>query len=854
MSEEREKISIDSPINKPVAEAPQLEPIPGLYRVMRRNGKVTAYDSHKIVVAMTKAFLSVEGSSAAASSRIHNEVENLTDKVDHTIKRRFPNGGVIHIEDIQDQVELAIMRAGYQDVARAYVIYREDRSKARKLGVEQTEDMPISKNMVLDDGSAVPIDYKKLKNMIAESCLDIDDVSTDLIFNTIDKNIYDGIKKSDLSDSILISVRPLIEKDPNYSFVLARLLSNSMSEEAYSFLEIDASDLSINAMEKSYPNYFKSYIKKGVELKHLDPELLNYDLEFLTKNIDLSRDMQFTYLGLQTLYDRYFIHHNEVRFELPQAFFMRVAMGLAINEDDREAKSIEFYKLLSSFDFMSSTPTLFNSATLKPQLSSCYLSTLPDDLRGIFEGISDDAMLSKFAGGLGNDDWTLFSPSDTPDLHDLYGLDFEEKYMEYEDLAKSGGIKNFKTVNAVDIWRKILSMLFETGHPWITFKDPCNVRSPQQHKGVVNSSNLCTEITLNTSKDEIAVCNLGSVNLAAHITEAGKIDTKKLKKTIMTAMRMLDNVIEYNYYSVDKAKNSNLKHRPVGLGIMGFQDALYKIRVPYESEEAVAFADKSMEYVSYFAIEASMELAKERGAYESFEGSLWSQGILPIDSLRNLKEIRGKYLDVNLDESLKWDDLRDKIKKHGMRNSNTLAIAPTATISNICGVSQSIEPTYQNLYVKSNLSGEFTVINPYLIKDLKERDLWDEVMIKDLKYFDGQLQPINRVPDDLKSIYSTCFEIDTRWLVEAAARRQKWIDQSQSLNLYIPDSDGKKLDSAYKLAWIRGLKTTYYLRSLGATHVEKSTSDNSGSNLNAVKSDEEVKQCLIDDPECEACQ
>ena len=454
-----------------------------------------------------------------------------------------------------------------------------------------------------------------------------------------------------------------------------------------------------------------------------------------------------------------------------------------------------------------------------------------------------------------NEEWTLFSPSDTPDLHDLYGLEFEEKYTEYEDLAKTGGIKNFKTVNAVDIWRKILSMLFETGHPWITFKDPCNIRSPQQHKGVVHSSNLCTEITLNTSKEEIAVCNLGSVNLAAHITDDGKINTKKLKTTISTAMRMLDNVIEYNYYSVDKAKNSNLKHRPVGMGVMGFQDALYKIRVPYESEEAVDFADKSMEYVSYFAIEASMELAKERGAYESFDGSLWSQGILPIDSLKKLKKIRGKYLDVNLDESLKWDELRDKIKANGMRNSNTLAIAPTATISNICGVSQSIEPTYQNLYVKSNLSGEFTVINPYLINDLKSRDLWDEVMIKDLKYFDGQLQPINRVPDDLKAIYSTCFEIDTRWLVEAAARRQKWIDQSQSLNLYIPDSDGKKLDSAYKLAWIRGLKTTYYLRSLGATHVEKSTSDTSGSNLNAVKSnDDEVKQCLIDDPDCEACQ
>ena len=950
MSEKIEKIDVDSPLNQqPIKDNASLEPVPGRYRVMRRNGKVTAYDPHKIVVAMTKAFLSVEGSSAAASSRIHNEVEDLTNKVDHTIKRRFPNGGVIHIEDIQDQVELAIMRAGYQDVARAYVIYREDRAKARKLGVEQTDDAPILKNMLLDDGSSVPIDFERLKIMISESCLDVSDVSAEIIYETIDKNIYDGIKKCDLSESILISIRPLIEKDPNYSYVLARLLLNNMTEEAYDFLGLDTIDLSQEAVKSSYSNYFINYINKAVELKHLDKELLNYDLNYLSKHIDLKRDMQFTYLGLQTLYDRYFIHHNETRFELPQAFFMRVAMGLAINEKDREEKSVEFYKLLSSFDFMSSTPTLFNSGTLKPQLSSCYLSTIPDDLRGIFEGISDDAMLSKFAGGLGNDwsqvralgsyisgtngksqgvipflkvandtavavnqggkrkgamcayletwhldieqflelrkntgderrrthdmntanwipdlfmkrvhaneEWTLFSPSDTPDLHDLVGKEFEDKYQEYEDLANSGSIQNFKKVSAVDIWRKILSMLFETGHPWITFKDPCNIRSPQQHVGVVHSSNLCTEITLNTSKDEIAVCNLGSVNLAAHITEEGKINIEKLNSTIKTAMRMLDNVIEYNYYSVDKAKNSNLKHRPVGLGVMGFQDALYKLRIPYESEEAVDFADRSMEYISYFAIEASMELAKERGAYESFEGSLWSKGVLPIDSLKVLKEIRGKYLDVNLEQSLDWDKLREDIMKNGMRNSNTLAIAPTATISNICGVSQSIEPTYQNLYVKSNLSGEFTVINPYLIKDLKERNLWDEVMIKDLKYFDGQLKPINRVPDDLKSIYSTCFEIDTRWLVEAAARRQKWIDQSQSLNLYIPDSDGKKLDSAYKLAWIRGLKTTYYLRSLGATHVEKSTADNTGSNLNAVQTESsEVKQCLIDDPECEACQ
>tara|TARA_B100001057_G_scaffold81281_2_gene76724 strand:- start:80625 stop:83480 length:2856 start_codon:yes stop_codon:yes gene_type:complete len=926
-----------------------LPPIPGKYRVMRRNGKVTSYDLSKIIVAMTKAFLSVEGSSAAASTRIHNEVDNLANKVDAAIRRRFPEGGVVHIEDIQDQVELAIMRAGYQDVARSYVLYREERSKARNQNLDENDDdLPIDKTVLLEDGTKEKLNLKKLKQTIAQSCNGISDVSEGAVYDSIDKNIYDGIKKEDLSSSILISVRPLIEKDPNYSYVVARLLLSSIYEEALTFLDAPEKSPVLDDMQKEYPSYFKSYLIKACELNLLDKELLSFDIDYLSQQIDSTKDKTFTYLGLQTLYDRYFIHSNEVRFELPQAFFMRVAMGLAINEDKREERAVEFYNLISSFDFMCSTPTLFNSGTLRPQLSSCYLSTIPDDLKGIFEGISDDAMLSKFAGGLGNDwsqvralgsyikgtngksqgvipflkvandtavavnqggkrkgamcayletwhldieqflelrkntgddrrrthdmntanwipdlfmkrvhndeEWTLFSPNDATELHDLTGLEFENKYEEYERLADSGKLINYKRVKAVDLWRKILSMLFETGHPWITFKDPCNLRSPQQHAGVVHSSNLCTEITLNTSKDEIAVCNLGSVNLSAHINDDQKLDKNKLTKTIKTAMRMLDNVIDYNYYSVDKAKNSNLKHRPVGLGVMGFQDSLYKLRISYASQEAVDFADKSMEVISYYAISASMELAKERGSYKSFDGSLWSKGILPIDSLRNLKKIRGQYLDVDMNESLDWSGLRDSIKKNGMRNSNTLAIAPTATISNICGVSQSIEPTYQNLYVKSNLSGEFTVINPYLIEDFKKAKIWDEVMIKDLKYFDGQLGSISRVPDNLKSLYQTCFEIDTRWLVEAAARRQKWLDQSQSLNLYIPDTDGKKLDSAYKLAWIRGLKTTYYLRSLGATHVERSTTDNTESALNAVSNSSEGKQCLIDDPECEACQ
>ncbi len=597
---------------------------------------------------------------------------------------------------------------------------------------------------------------------------------------------------------------------------------------------------------------------------------------------------------------------------------MRVAMGLAAEEDNREARAIEFYNLLSSFDYMSSTPTLFNAGTLRPQLSSCYLTTVPDDLHGIYGAIQDNAMLSKFAGGLGNDwtpvralgayikgtngrsqgvvpflkvvndtavavnqggkrkgavcayletwhmdieeflelrkntgddrrrthdmntanwipdmfmkrvaeegQWTLFSPEEVDDLHDLTGLAFEKAYTEYEEKAARGEIRNFKQLPATDLWRKMLGMLFETGHPWVTFKDPCNLRSPQQHVGVVHSSNLCTEITLNTSDKEIAVCNLGSVNMVKHIDENGKLDTQKLQKTVRTAMRMLDNVIEYNYYSVPQARNSNLLHRPVGLGIMGFQDALYKLRLPYSSEETVKFADESMEAVSYYAIEASSDLAAERGKYQSYEGSLWSKGILPIDSIKLLQEARGEYLQQDDSQTLDWDALRDKIKRQGMRNSNTMAIAPTATISNICGVSQSIEPTYQNIFVKSNLSGEFTVINPYMVEDLKARDLWDEVMINDLKYFDGSLQSIDRIPDELKALYTTAFEMDARWLIEAASRRQKWIDQAQSLNLYMAEPSGKKMDNLYKLAWVRGLKTTYYLRSMGATGAEKTSS------------------------------
>ena len=932
---------------------------PGEYKVIRRNGKVTAFDPSKISVAMTKAFIQVEGRTAAASTRIHEKVQFLAEQVASAVTRRMPGGGTVHIEDIQDQVELALMRTGEQKVARAYVIYREERSKLRAQKSRQNQEVEPEApsgnaiNITHADGSVSPLDMNRLIAVVNEACNGLEHVEGHLIIDDALRNLFDGIRDCDVNPALVMSARTLIESEPNYSQVAARLLLDQLRHEALSFVENKPVDATHAQMGERYPLYFRKYIQSGAELGLLDHELGRYDLDRLGKALKPERDHLFTYLGLQTLYDRYFIHTaGGVRFELPQAFFMRVAMGLAINEMDREARSIEFYELLSSFDFMSSTPTLFNSGTCRPQLSSCYLSTVPDDLDGIFGAIKDDAMLSKFAGGLGNDwsrvramgahirgtngrsqgivpflkvandtavavnqggkrkgamcayletwhldieefldlrkntgddrrrthdmntanwvpdlfmkrvceeaSWTLFSPDETPDLHDLCGKEFETRYVEYEQMAAQNQIKNFKVVRAIDLWRRMLSMLFETGHPWITFKDPCNLRSPQQHAGVVHSSNLCTEITLNTSDEEIAVCNLGSVNLAQHVDENG-IQFEKLERTIQTAMRMLDNVIDYNYYSVPQARRSNLRHRPVGLGIMGFQDALYRLRLAYESEEAVEFADRSMEAVSYYAIKASSQLAEERGPYSSFNGSLWSRGILPLDSLALLEQGREGFLEVDRSSTMDWDALRKRVKKVGVRNSNCMAIAPTATISNICGVAQSIEPTYQNLFVKSNLSGEFTVVNPYLVRDLKVHGLWDDVMVNDLKYFDGSVQPIDRIPAALKRIYATAFEVDPRWLVEAASRRQKWIDQAQSLNLYMAEPNGKRLDNLYKLAWVRGLKTTYYLRSMGATHVEKSTlsggRENRLASVDRQAADEtEPVSCSIDNPECEACQ
>jgi len=915
---------------------------PGLLKTIKRNGKVVSYDDNKIKVAITKAFIAEEGAGAAASERIHQQIDDICKQVTQAFKRRFPTGGTLHIEDIQDQVELAMMRSAHYKVARAYVLYREEHRKARAENIVQPS-ADGSLNITMPNGEIKPLDMKRVETIVAEACRNLEHVEAEPVIKDALRNLYNQAKLDDVHKALIMSARALVEKEPNYSFVSARLLLDSMRSEALTKLNIQ-NEATFDEMTAIYPVYFKAYLANGIEQGILDSKLADYNLDTLGKALLPERDMKFTYLSLQTLYDRYVIHQKGVRYELPQAFFMRVAMGLAMREHKKEEKAIEFYTLLSSFDYMASTPTLFNSGTVRPQLSSCYLTTVPDHLDGIYSAIKDNALLSKFAGGLGNDwtpvrsmgshikgtngksqgivpflnvadataiavnqggkrkgavcaylecwhgdveeflelrkntgddrrrthdmntalwipdlfmkrvfeegEWTLFSPDEVPDLHDLYGKAFETRYAEYEARAKRGEIPSAKSVPALKLWRKMLSMLFETGHPWLTFKDPCNLRSPQQHTGVVHSSNLCTEITLNTSQDEIAVCNLGSVNLPAHIVK-GKLDEAKLKRTISTAIRMLDNVIDINYYSVPQARNSNLQHRPIGLGLMGFQDALYELKLDYASKAAVEFADSSMELISYYAIEASCDLAKERGSYSSYEGSLWSKGILPIDSINLLQQARNKYLEQDRSQRLDWESLRVKVRTQGMRNSNVMAIAPTATISNICGVAQSIEPTYQNLYVKSNLSGEFTVINPHLVADLKALNLWDEVMVNDLKYFNGSVQPISRIPAELKSRYATAFEIDPEWLIEAGSRRQKWIDQAQSLNVYMAQPSGKKLDQLYKHAWTSGLKTTYYLRSLGASNAEKSTITDGS--LNAVKM-EEPKVCSILDPDCEACQ
>ncbi|MBP7536938.1 MAG: ribonucleoside-diphosphate reductase subunit alpha [Ottowia sp.] len=967
--------AISAPITPPAlpVSAPARQPL-AQYQIIRRNGAVVGFEPSKIAVAMMKAFLAVHGTQGAASASVREVVDELTQAVVRALMRSRPGGGTFHIEDVQDQVELGLMRSGHHEVARAYVLYRERRAQER--AQQKAEAAPAAPVLhVLDRGERVALDLPALQALLGQACAELDaEVRPEPILAETLRNLYDGVPVDEVYKAAILAARTLIEKEPDYTYATARLLLHTIAKEVL------GETVSLPELAARYADYFPQFIKKGVDNELLDERLLQFDLARLGAALKPERDLQFDYLGLQTLYDRYFLHVRKQRIELPQAFFMRVAMGLALNEIDREARAIEFYEVLSRFDFMSSTPTLFNSGTRRSQLSSCYLTTVPDELDGIYESIKENALLCKFAGGLGNDwtrvralgshikgtngesqgvvpflkvvndtavavnqggkrkgavcayletwhldieeflelrkntgddrrrthdmntanwipdlfmrrvmdkgTWTLFSPSDVPDLHDKFGAEFEAAYVAYEERAARGEIQPSKTLPAVDLWRKMLSMLFETGHPWITFKDACNLRSPQQHAGVVHSSNLCTEITLNTSDTETAVCNLGSVNLLQHLkdgTDANGVATKvldheKLKQTVSTAMRMLDNVIDINYYAVKKARDANLRHRPVGLGLMGFQDALYALRIPYASEQAVQFADESMEAICYHAYWASTELAAERGRYSSYKGSLWERGVLPLDSLNLLEQARGGHVEVDRSATLDWDALRQKIARDGMRNSNCVAIAPTATISNIIGVDASIEPCFGNLSVKSNLSGEFTVINQYLVKDLKRLGLWDDVMVMDLKHFDGSLRPIDRVPPDVKALYATAFEVEPQWLVEAAARRQKWIDQAQSLNIYMAGASGKKLHDTYTLAWLRGLKTTYYLRTTSATHAEKSTVQSG--RLNAVPTGNggahgmgasdaaaaaaplamvaepatDVKFCAIDDPGCEACQ
>ncbi len=922
-----------------------------LYKTVKRDGKVVSFKPEKITIAIAKAFRASKDSELGDADI--EEARRVSDKVVAEVRTLWPQGASIQIEEVQDVVEKTLMSSGYHEVAKRYIVYREERRKARQAAAVEEVSYDWAKKIQIKTsrGETIPLDLEELRFQIRTCCDGLENVSADAILKESLKNYYNGITEKQMALSNMMAARSFIEIEPNYSYVAARLLLLESYREAV------GRPMGFGEIRVEYQGYLAHYLRKAVEYELVAPELLEFDLDFLGKHLRPERDFLFKYMGLQTLYDRYFIHWDERRLELPQVFWMRVAMGLASKEQDKNQRAVEFYDLLSSFRFISSTPTLFNSGTRHSQLSSCFLTTVEDDLNHIFKCIQDNAMLSKWSGGLGNDwtnvramgarikgtngksqgvipflkvandtavavnqggkrqgatcayletwhqdieeflelrkntgddrrrthdmhtanwipdlfmkrvradkDWTLFSPSETADLHHLYGQAFEKRYEEYEAMAAEGLIKKFKVVSAVQLWRKMLSMLFETGHPWITWKDPSNVRSPQDHAGVVHSSNLCTEILLNTSKNETAVCNLGSVNLVAHTSPRG-LDTELLKKTVTTAIRMLDNVIDINFYPTAEARNSNLRHRPVGLGIMGFQDALYIQNLSYASQEAVEFADESMEAVSYYAIGASIELAKERGAYTSYPGSKWSRGLLPIDTVELLEKERGGFLVQDRRCRLDWNPVREALKKHGIRNSNVMAIAPTATIANIVGVSSSIDPTYKNIFVKSNLSGEFTVANEYLVDDLKKHRLWDKEMIDDLKYFDGSVQEIARIPQDLKRKYPTTFEIDYEWIIDAASRRQKWIDMGQSLNLYLAQPSGKKINDMYMFGWERGLKTTYYLRSLGATRIEKSTldvnkyGDSVGQKVREkMLSAEELakQQCSIEKGEnCEACQ
>lgn len=894
----------------------QREDSPQNIKIERKDGTHAKLSPIKIASSIESSFRRVQNIEGPSPSSLVEAVNRLTQKVVLKIVALSKGQMTLTSSLVEDEIEQQLMRDGFFTVAKDFIVQRfalEGTSSTYALE-EKEEKQLRSFAVVLSSGKTQMITESELLSRLQAACQGLEELTSaeSLLENTITQ-FYEGIKEEEVNLALIMSARGQIEMEPAYSKVASRLLLDVLYRESMGISALDPN------LESHHRAYFQEYLKHAVSLERLHPELLSFDLNKISHALELGRDDKFTYLGLQTLYDRYFIHDQQRKLETPQIFWMRVSMGLALQEkENKEKRAIEFYNILSQFFFVSSTPTLFNSGTLHPQLSSCYLSTIMDDLSHIFKVIGDDAQLSKWAGGIGNDwsyvratgarikgtngksqgiipflkvandtavavnqggkrkgamcayletwhldveeflelrkntgderrrthdmntanwipdlfmkrvihneHWTLFSPSDVPELHDLYGAAFEKKYVEYEAKTQNGQLKLFKRVEAVQLWRKMLSMLFETGHPWITFKDPSNIRSMQDHTGVVHSSNLCTEILLNTSKEETAVCNLGSVNLVEHMVD-GKLDQEKLKSTVTAAVRMLDNVIDINFYPTIEARNANLRHRPIGLGLMGFQDALYIQGISYASHEAAQFADESMEAISYYAILASSELAKERGAYSSYKGSKWERGLLPIDTIALVQKERGGFCDMDLKATFDWTPVRESIKKHGMRNSHTMAIAPTATISNITGVTQSIEPMYKHLFVKSNLSGEFTIPNTYLVEKLKTLGLWDHAMLDDLKYFDGSIQEIERIPQEIKDLFLTAFEIEPDWMIECASRRQKWIDMGQSLNLYLAEPSGKKLHEMYLLAWQKGLKTTYYLRSLGATQIEKSTTD-----------------------------
>ncbi len=915
-------------------------------QVTKRVGTIVPFDRARIERAIQKAF------HATHTDASENAVANITDTVITELEHRFAES-IPGVEDIQDVVERAIAEHGFFEVSKAYILYRQEREATRTKRQQELYERAKARQLKVKkrDGSISDFDIHEIEQAVMKCNGHLNRDAIQEIVEESLANVHDGISTIEINKAVLMAIKSRIERDPAYSLLAARFLFNDLYKDVLGLDERHP------AFGKRYRDSFAAQIKRGVEAGRYDPRLLKFDLMALAKVLDPNRDHLFHYLGAQTLYDRYFVRtHDQHILETPQYFWMRIAMGLAINETDQTSRATEFYHVMSRLYYVPSTPTLFHAGTHHPQMSSCYLTTVEDDLDHIFKSVGDNAQLSKWSGGLGNDwtnirgtgalikstnvgsqgvvpflkivdsttaainrsgkrrgatcvyletwhydiesflelrkntgderrrthdintanwipdlfmkrvidnaEWTLFSPDETPDLHHIYGKKFEERYQEYERLAEQGKIHLFKKIPAVKLWRKMITMLFETGHPWITFKDPSNIRSPQDHVGTVHSSNLCTEITLNTSKDETAVCNLGSVNLPNHVTN-GTINKDRMRETVRTAMRMLDNVIDLNYYPTKEAKQANMRHRPVGLGVMGYQDLLYLMNMTFDGDEAVALSDELMEFISYYAILGSSELAEERGTYHSYSGSKWDRGLFPIDTMKVLEEERGISTGLDLAGKLDWDPVRQHVQQHGMRNSNCMAIAPTATIANISGCLPSIEPIYKNLYVKSNVSGEFTVVNHFLVDDLKQLGLWNDTMLEKIKYFDGSIQQITEIPAELKAKYKEVFEIDTYWILMHAARRGKWIDQSQSLNIFTNSDSGSMISDAYLTGWKLGLKTTYYLRTLGASAIEKSTldinkkftGDTSATTASVTKKALAMAPtAVVNDEECEACQ